>query len=435
MDSLSPIRSQQNKPFTANVPGSKSFTNRALVLAAHKKGRTVINNALICDDTCYLAKALDAFGGLSVQQGQNSFIVERTQDRLTAPQEPIYMGGAGTPARLMIAFASGVEGQTLITGNTRLCERPMLDILAALSEIGVEYSCEQLAGCLPVKIQGGVITSNQWQVNGNISSQFLTSLLIHASQQLQFPSVDIKVNEHLVSEPYINMTLSMMRAVGLRAEKFANHHYRVYPGAVDCQDIDVEVDASGMSYLLAAAVLTHSSVRIPGITLNSAQGDVGLVRVFEQMGCEVKEENNAIVLTGKPITGIEVDMEIMPDVVLTLAIVAAQASSPVTVTNIANLRIKECDRIAACCNELKRLGIKVDEGEDWLRVYPGTLSAAEVECYDDHRVAMAFSLLGLIQPGITVADPACVSKSFPVYWQEMQRFMDFHSISEQEQIA
>lgn len=428
MDCLPLISEKRADAFEAHIPGSKSFTNRSLILAAHQMGRTTIHNALICDDTCLLARALDAFGGLHVEQHSDSFVVERTAERLTAPEQPVFMGGAGTPARLVLAFASGVEGETLVTGNARLSERPMQDILKTLGDIGIRYECLKLSGCLPVRIQGGKIQKSDWLVNGSVSSQFLTSLLIHASQQSQFASLDVRVKGHLVSEPYVNMTLSMMNSVGLRAEKVAQGHYRVYPGAVNCRDIQVEVDASGMSYLLAAAVLTQSTVKIPGIDLKSAQGDVGLLRIFEQMGCELREEANAVVLTGKPLSGIEVDMETMPDVVLTLAVVATQAAGPVTITNIANLRIKECDRIAACCAELKRLGVRVDEGEDWLRVYPAaSFTPACIHCYDDHRVAMAFSLLGLIAPGISVAEPACVSKSFPGYWAEMQRFVDFHA--------
>lgn len=427
MDSLPLLVRRAQEPFIAKIPGSKSFTNRALVIAAHRVGTTVIHNALICDDTVRLANALNAFGGLSVQQGEGTFTVQRTAQRLTAPAEPVNLGAAGTPVRLMLAFSSVAEGETIVTGGERLCQRPMKDILDAFDGAGIQYTCLEKPGFLPVRVTGAAATSNNWQVSGEISSQFLTSLLIHASQQFQFAKVSVAVTGHLVSRPYVNMTMAMMREVGLEVREVEPNRFEVIPGSPASSDIQVEVDASGMSYLLAAAALTRTTVKIPGITKSSAQGDVGLVTIFEAMGCSVVEHEDSLELTGAPLRGIDVDMESMPDVVLSLAVVATQADSAVTVRNIANLRVKECDRIAACCNELSRLGVQVEEGPDWLRVHPAKqFEKALIETYDDHRVAMAFSLLGLISEGISVKEPACVTKSFPDFWKEMQRFVDFH---------
>jgi 3-phosphoshikimate 1-carboxyvinyltransferase len=426
-DAITGFKTRNPEPFIASVPGSKSFTNRALVIAAHQLGRTVIHNALICDDTIYFSKALSAFEGLDITQDGNSFIVERTSETIVAPEEPVYFGAAGTPVRLMLSFVASAKGQTLVTGNERLSERPMKDILDAFDTAGIEYECKGEPGHLPVLVTGGAAKTANWKINGSVSSQFLSSLLIHASQQLDKPEVNIEVLNYLVSRPYIEMTLEMMEKVGLKVEEPEPNHFKVTPCRSSASDIEVEIDASGMSYILTAAVLTQTTVKINGISRNSKQGDVGLVDVYKQMGCQVKDEEDAIVFTGAPISGIDIDMEKMPDVVLSLAVAATQASGPVTITNIANLRVKECDRIAAACNELKRLGVEVEEGDDWMRIHPAkTLKPVQVKTYDDHRVAMAFSLLGLVVEGISVEEPECVSKSFPGFWDEMKRFVDFH---------
>ena len=327
----------------------------------------------------------------------------------------------------MLAFAASAEGETIVSGNPRLSQRPMKDILDAFVAMGIQFECMEQEGCLPVKIIGGRPTSNLWEVSGEISSQFLSSLLIHAAQQDQFESVEVSVPGHLVSKPYVNMTLDMMNKVGIKIEETQPNRFIVQPSNPVAEEIVVEVDASGMSYPVTAAVLTQTSVRIRGISRKSAQGDVALVDVYAKMGCDVREDEEGILITGKPLSGIDVDMEFMPDVVLSLAVAASQASGPTKITNIANLRVKECDRIAACANELIRLGFEVEEGSDWLVIHPKkSLTPAQVHTYDDHRVAMAFSLLGLLYEGVSVEDPACVSKSFPEFWNEMQRFMDFH---------
>ena len=395
MDSITGFKKHSSKPFPANVPGSKSFTNRALIIAAHQIGKTTVHNALICDDTRYLSKALSSFDGLNVVQDGNSFHVERTKETIDAPKDPVFLGAAGTPVRFMLSFAASATGQTLVTGNERLSERPMKDILDAFDTAGIEYECKGEAGHLPVLVTGGPAKKAEWKIDGEVSSQFTSSLLIHASQQHDKPKVNVEVLNYLVSRPYVNMTLEMMGKVGLKITEPEANHFEITPSRSTASDIHVQIDASGMSYILTAAVLTQTTVRIEGISKKSAQGDVGLVSIYEKMGCKVEEEEDAIVFTGAPISGINVDMETMPDVAPSLAVAAVVASDPVTITNIANLRVKECDRISACCDELKRLGVEVEEGDDWMKIYPAkTLKPVQVKTYDDHRIAMAFSLLG-----------------------------------------
>jgi len=427
---IKPLTKRNPEPFSARIPGSKSYTNRALLLGAQRMGTTEIVGALQSQDTIYLGEALNQFGGLEVTKTANSFLINRTAKVLQAPEKELYFGGAGTPSRLMLSFAVSAQGSSVITGNSRLCERPMRHLLQAFDRIGVKYECLGSHGCLPVRVTGGPVETNVWPIDGSVSSQFVTSLLIFAAQQ-NGPTT-VNVVDKLVSEPYIEMTLKMMQDYGIKCEHKKLREFVIYPGQVNKDKIIIEVDASGMSYFLAAAPLTNSRVRIPGISLNSAQGDVGLARAFEKMGCRLETGDNHILLDGTDavLSGIDIDMERMPDVVLTLAAIAWLAKTPTHITNIANLRVKECDRIHAASAELQRLGVKVDEGPDNLKIYPAkSVKSCLINTYDDHRVAMAFGLLKLLYDGIEIEEPECVSKSFPNFWQELARFYDHHEMN------
>ncbi len=427
IDHITPLEWKNTAVFEARVPGSKSYTNRALVLAAQRLGRTDVTGALHCDDTRYLASCLDSFGGLSVEQTDDGFRVERSIDTLGAPDSELFAGAAGTPARFLLSFASGASGTSIVTGNERLCERPMSHLLDALTEAGVR--CEPLArpGCLPVRVHGGPPANRTWKINGDVSSQFVSSLILLAAQQKEGP-IEVRVPGHLVSRPYVEMTLRMLRDNGITASEPDANRFVIEPAVPTCEVIPVEVDASGMSYFLVAAAITGTRVRIPGIAADSAQGDVGLAFALERMGCSLDFDDSGLELGGGPLRGIDIDMETMPDTVLSLAIAAAVAEGETRITNIANLRVKECDRIHAAATELGRVGIDVEEGEDFLVIRPGgTLQPATVRTYDDHRVAMSFGLLRLLRDGIEIEDPACVAKSFPDFWTELARFKEHHA--------
>ena len=421
------LKKKNPAPFVARIPGSKSYTNRALVIACMRPGTTEIVGALKSDDTVRLAKALGSFGGIEIADTNTGFRVTRVDGAITAPSEPMDMGGAGTPARFLLAFAASAEGKSIVTGNARLCERPMNDILDTLRAIGISAECQATDGCLPVAVTGGTPNTTDWKIRGDVSSQFTSSLILFASQQKSGP-ISIHAEGNIVSLPYIEMTLSMMRECGLKVERKGERDYVVEPCAPTAEKIQVEVDASGMSYFLAAAALTGTTVRIEGIGKNSAQGDVGLANAFESMGCTLELGEKSIELTGGALNGIDIDMEVMPDVVLTLAPVAAMAEGITRITNIANLRVKECDRIHAAAAELGKLGVTVEEGEDFLIIHPGaTLKPASIHTYDDHRVAMCFAILGLVFDPIEIEDPGCVVKSFPDFWNEFERFRQHHN--------
>jgi len=410
--------------FVAHIPGSKSYTNRALLLAGMRPGSTHVRGGLKCDDTFLLAKALGAFEGLSTSEVEDGFQVERSAETVGAPSGEIHMGAAGTPARFMLGFSASATGATVVTGNERLCERPMGDILDALRATGIQVECLGTDGCLPARVHCGTPEGDTWTISGEVSSQFTSSLVLLASQQASGP-IRIRVTGNVVSRPYVDMTLAMMGQCGIVAERDGDDIV-VTPGRPQHDVIQVEPDASGMSYYLAAAAITGTAVEIPGIGSGSHQGDVGLAKAFERMGCTIEMGDDFIRLKGGKLKGIDIDMETMPDVVLTLAAVAARAEGTTRITNIANLRVKECDRIHATAAELGRMGVDVEEGEDFLVIHPGPMHAAEIQTYDDHRVAMTFGILGLVVDGVEIEDPACVAKSFPEFWNELTRFRNHH---------
>jgi 3-phosphoshikimate 1-carboxyvinyltransferase len=424
---IRPLPSTSREPFVARIPGSKSYTVRALVLAAMRMGTTAVAGALDSDDTRRLARALGSFGGLQVEPRPDGFRTTRTAAVLEAPAAALDLGGAAAPARFLLAFAAAAHGATVVTGSARLCERPMGDLIATLRAIGIRCDCLGSPDRLPVRVHGGAPAGRSWRIGAGVSSQFTSALLLYASQLPGGP-VEIALVDGQVSQPYVEMTRAMLRQCGIGTERRGDDRIVVHPAAPQLARIVVEPDASSMSYFLAAAAVTGTAVEIPGIGEGSVQGDVGLVHAFARMGCAVALAPDRIRLAGGPLRGIDLDMGAMPDVVLTLAAVAARARGGTRITNVANLRVKECDRIQAAAAELARLGQRVEQGPDWLAIEPaGRLQPGRVHTYGDHRVAMAFAVLGLLQDGIEIEDPACVDKSFPGFWQEFERFGAHHA--------
>ncbi len=423
--------------FEPRLPGSKSLTNRALALAAARSGTTSVTGALHADDTVRFADCIDRFGGLSVQAdtARAAFRVENAcaGGRPGAPGGPLDIGAAGTPARFLLSMAADADGETTITGTRRLCERPMASGIEALRALGRRVDETGNPGCLPVRIVGGRPTGAHWRVDGSVSSQFTSSMLLSAARQEPADGpVHVEATGNLVSRPYVDMTVAAMRTAGVDVAPVGPQIWRVQPGQPAVASIAVEPDASAMSYFLGAAAILGGTVRVSGLGTASAQGDVGLVRVLEEMGCAVAATPGEIELRGPEgaLRGIEVDLETMPDMVLTLAVVAAFAKGRTKIVNIANLRLKECDRLHAAAEELRRIGIPAREGPDWLEIAPDGTGPrpASVHTYDDHRVAMAFSLAALACPGITIEDPACVAKSFPDYWREYARLAKVYGV-------
>lgn len=429
MLAVPPLRGRNPAPFRPRLPGSKSGTCRALILAAMRPGTTAIPGGLRCEDTDRLAAALSAFGGLAVEPLDEGFTVWRGPGPLRAPDRPLDLGAGGAPARFLLAFAAAAEGVTEITGNERLRQRPMQDLLAALRHLGVPCDCPRAEGHLPVRVHGrprALPGTRTWPVGAATSSQFTSALLLLASQLPGGP-IEIRATGARASEGHVDLTLAMLARCGIRTERPAPDRIVVHPATPAPAEIAVEPDASALSYFLAMAAVTGTGVAVAGLGRRSHQRDVAFADVLAEMGCEVAVADDTVALQGRSLRGIETDLADMPDTAPTLAALAAHARGPTRITGLATLRHKECDRIAACAAELRRLGQRAGEGADWLAVEPrGAVRPARVRTYGDHRMAMAFAVLGLAHGGLAVDDPDCVAKSFPGFWRELGRFRAHH---------
>ncbi|MBI2298489.1 MAG: 3-phosphoshikimate 1-carboxyvinyltransferase [Armatimonadetes bacterium] len=399
------------------LPGSKSYTNRALVTAALARGQSQIRGALFSDDTEYMASALADLGfRVNVDVPAEEIIVEGEGGRVPRQQVDLFCGNAGTAVRFLTALVAVGSGTYRVDGDARMRTRPQQPLLDALGHLGVEAKSVAANGCPPLEIRAQGCRGGKVTIEGGVSSQFFSALAMAAPAMRE--GLDVSVLGDLASKPYLDMTAEVMRAFGV---ELVNHDYRrfvVAPGQVYTARVyDVEPDASAASYFLAAAAVTGGRVTVYGLSRGSLQGDIRFVDLLEQMGCRVEETPRGLCVTGPELLqGIKVDMNDISDVAMTLAAVAPFAATPTEIRNIAFIRRKESDRIAAVTTELSRLGIKVTEFPDGWRIEPGTPRAGEVATYDDHRMAMSFSVIGLRTPGLRIRDPECVSKTFPGFF-------------------
>lgn len=406
---------------TVEVLGSKSYTNRFLAIAGLCTEPTTLHNALLSQDTLLLIEALRSFGHIEVDIDEASNIVAITPNgnSMEAPVGEVDMGNAGTPIRLLITMATLAQGRTVLTGGPRMQERPMGHLLEALPQLGGNAQASRGNGSPPIEVHGPTLVGGRTEINGTVSSQFTTSLLISAPRAQR--DVEIRVIEGLLSKPYIDMTVAAMARTGVRVQRTGYEEFTVSAGQkYQGGDLTVEPDASGMSYFLAAAAILNGRVRIPGITMDSVQGDVGLVQALIEMGCRADFSSGSITLQGGPLRGINIDMSNMPDVAPTLAVVAAYAQGRTHISGIGNLRLKECDRIDAVSTELRKMGVPVSTTEDSMTIEGGAaVHGAIIDTYDDHRIAMTFAIAGLRTPGTVIRDPGCVVKSFPTFWNSL----------------
>jgi 3-phosphoshikimate 1-carboxyvinyltransferase len=400
------------------LPGSKSITSRALVLAALADGVSTIEGALFSDDTNYMASALQALGFEVAKDPSRRVIQVRGHGgRIPADHADLYVGNAGTAARFLTAMVALGRGSYRIDGNDRMRARPIEPLLAALRALGVDAVSERGTGCPPVVVQTRGLAGGHAELASSASSQYLSALLM-AAPSAQSP-VTIAITGAVVSEPYIAMTAAIMEQWGLTV---ASDLTVPAPQIRSPRTYRVEPDASAASYFLALAALTGGTTRVCGLRPDSLQGDIGFVGVLEAMGCAVEWLHDALLLKGPPVLhGVDVDMNAISDTVMTLAAIAPFADSPTTIRNVAHIRHKECDRIQAIVTELGRLGITVAERPDGMIICPSQPKSGLVQTYDDHRMAMSFALIGLRVPGIGIANPGCVAKTFPGYFEELMR--------------
>ena len=399
---------------TLTLPGSKSYTHRALVAASLAPGESLLTNALDAEDTRLTAEAL-AHLGAHIDWREEGLKVKGVGGRWQPVMGPLYLGNSGTSMRFLTALTALGEGEYRLTGNPRLCERPMGELLEALAQLGVKAYSTKGDGCPPIVVQGG-LKGGRARLSGSISSQYLSALLFISPLSPQ--GVEIEITGDLVSRPYVDLTLEVLGDFGV---SYFRQGYRFFhlPGG-QCylpQDYAIEADASSASYFWAAAALTQGRVTITNLTPDSSQGDVGFIKVLERLGCRLSAGDEGLTVTGGPLQGIEVDMATMPDLVPTLAVLAAFAQGETLITGVAHLRHKESDRLAAVAAELQKMGIAVQETPDGLRITGGQPQGAVIDTYQDHRIAMSFAVAGLKAPGTVIKDPESVAKSFPEFWE------------------
>lgn len=406
---------------TIRPPGSKSLTNRALVCAALAEGSSTLEGVLDSEDTRVMIDALGRLG-IAVNHDATSHRAEvrGSGGRLIAGGAELFAANSGTTMRFLAALVSLGEGTFRLDGTARMRERPIQDLIDALAQLGVDARSELGNGCPPIVIRAAGLPGGEATIRGDVSSQFLSGLLM-AAPYARAP-VELEVEGALVSEPYVKMTLAVMRAFGVDVDAGDLRHLHVAaPRAYRGHNYTIEPDASAASYFFAAAAITGGEVTVEGLSRDSLQGDVAFVDVLGRMGCEVRETPEGITVVGRPLRGIDVDMNAISDTAQTLGAVAVFAEGPTTIRGIGHIRHKETDRIAALATELRKLGADVEEQDDAISIRPGSLHAAEIDTYDDHRMAMSLALVGLVVPGVTIRDPDCTAKTYPDYFAALER--------------
>ncbi|HEY3789307.1 MAG TPA: 3-phosphoshikimate 1-carboxyvinyltransferase [Urbifossiella sp.] len=380
-----------------------------------------LRNSLRSEDTEIMIDALRSLAfEVKTDWKANSLWVYRGESKLIpASEADLFLGNSGTSMRFLTALVSLGHGRYRLDGVPRMRERPIADLINAMKSLGVIIHSEADNGCPPVLVEADGLSGGRVSVRGDVSSQFLSALLMVAPFARK--DVLLEVDGPLVSQPYIAMTVAMMRDWGAKVT-IVDGSFRVEATQeYRRSDYSIEPDASAASYFWAAAAITGGRVTMSGLNRNSLQGDVRFVDVLQQMGCRVEECDTGITIHGKPLRGVDVDMNDISDTVMTLGAVACFAEGPSTIRNVAHIRHKETDRIAALATELRKLGAEVVERSDGLTITPRPLTGCAVDTYNDHRMAMSLALIGLKVPGVVIRNPGCVAKTYPGFWRDFQR--------------
>ncbi len=410
------------------VPGSKSITQRALIAAALANGTSSLIGPLSSEDTHYTSTALQEMG-ITVDNSGKDWTVSGSNGTIHTPGKPIFLGNNGTATRFLTSVASLGAGIFQITGEKRMEERPISPLMSALKGWGVEIESIKGTGCPPLEIDAKGIVGGKTILPEGKSSQYLSSLLLVAPYAQQPASLEVLGDVY--SKPYVTMTMAVMKSFGVEVKAAADlSHFQIPNQHYQAGEYHIEGDASSASYFFAAAAITGGTVTIDNIPTPSLQGDAALLEMLEQMGCTLEKSAHGVTLSGpKKLRGVEVDMADCPDVAPTLAIVASQAYGRTVIKNIAHLRIKECDRLHVMAKELAKIGARVQELPDTLIIEglgdnAPPMHGAEIETYNDHRIAMCFAVAGLVVPGMKILGEECVAKSFPDFWQRFEKIYE-----------
>lgn len=407
----------------ARPPGSKSYTNRALVLSAFARGESLLEGALFSDDSRFMAGALRELGfPVVADEAACTFRVTGGGGRVPKRDANVFVGNAGTAARFLPALMALGDGTYELDGNAAMRTRPIAPLLAALRTLGADADSMNGDGCPPIRIKARGLEGGTARMAGGVSSQYFSALLMAGPYARH--GITLEVDGDLVSKPYLLVTAQAMRAFGVELKHDDSYtKFSVAPGpGYHSTRYQIEPDASAASYFFAAAALTSGRVTVLGLGTDSVQGDLGFVRILERMGCTVVQTATETTVTGPTsgaLRGVDVDMTDLSDTAQTLAAIAPFADSPTRVTGIGFIRRKETNRVAAVVTELRRLGIDAAEEADGFIVRPGMPSPAAIETYDDHRMAMSFALVGLRTSGVTIKNPGCVAKTFPRYFDAL----------------
>jgi len=404
------------------VPGSKSLTNRALIVAALADGASTLTGALDSEDTRVMLQALEALGFNPQHDPQAARITITGQaGRIPAREAALALENSGTSLRFLTAMTALGDGVYRLDGSPRMRQRPIADLIAALNGLGAQVVSDLGTGCPPLTVKARGLEGGYTRVKGNVSSQFLSALLM--ALPLAADSTLIEVDGPLVSRPYVAMTEAVMRAFGVTIGNRGFRRFDVPRGRYQPRTYAIEPDASSASYFFALAAITGGSITVEGLDDTSVQGDMGFVDVLEHMGARVIRQPGRTTVVGGPLRAVDVDMNAISDTVMTLAVTALFADGVTRIHGVEHIRHKETDRIAALAVELRKLGAEVDERPDGLIINPPTcerLSGAAIATYDDHRMAMSFTLAGLLIPGVTILDPSCVAKTYPGFWTDFE---------------
>ena len=416
---LSPIKRISGK---VDLPGSKSLSNRVLLLSMLAEGTTHIRNLLDSDDVRYMIGALEQLGiRMEETRESNEIRVEGCAAKIPNSDLELMLGNAGTAMRSLTAALTLGQGRYVLDGVPRMRERPIVDLVDGLRQLGAEVSLLNGPPGPPVEIIASGLPGGTAEIKGSVSSQFLSAILMAAPSAQN--DVTLKIIDTLVSVPYVEMTLKLMERFGVRVENrnFEEFHIQGNQTYLSPGEFYVEGDASSASYFLAGAAITGGSVTVQGCGTESLQGDAKFAEVLELMGAETEWQPNSVTVHGKSLKGVDLDLNRMPDAAMTLAVAALFAEGPTRIRNVYNWRLKETERMKAVTTELRKLGATVEEGEDYLVVDPPQkILHCEIETYDDHRMAMAFSLAACGSEPITILDPGCVSKTFPDYFEVLE---------------
>lgn len=411
---------------TFTLPGSKSLSNRALLLAALAEGTTTVENLLDSADIQYMLAALkDLKVDVTTDLEAKTCVIVGKGGPIDVDSVTLDLGNAGTAMRPLTGVLCAGKGNFVLDGVARMRERPIIDLIDALQQLGVDITCSD-TGCPPVNIKANGIAGGEAQISGKISSQYLSALLM--TGPLAKDSIKLTIKDELMSAPYVHLTMNLMRQFGVKVESEADKTFTTYPGTYKSPgNFFIEGDASSASYFLAGAAITGGKMTVYGCGSESVQGDARFARVLEKMGATVEFGPTSITVSRDPgvqLQGVDEDCGDIPDVAMTLAVVGAFASGETTIRNVYNWRVKETERMVAMVNELTKLGVTVEEGRDYLVVHglkegEKMKSGVEIETYDDHRVAMCFSLAACAGVPVTILDPDCTSKTFPDYFDRL----------------